>query len=84
MADSACWPRPGRLRELLAEIPARVNDFLAKAVKVVGTRFGGELSYASLPFEGVDWAPFDVVSTDAGYRSSEVAGRFRHDSLQVQ
>jgi hypothetical protein len=70
---------PHRLRELLAEVPARINDFLAKAVEVVGARFGGRLSYASLPFEGVDWAPFDVVSTDAGYRSIEVAGRFRDD-----
>jgi hypothetical protein len=70
---------PHRLRELLAEVPARINDFLAKAVEVVGARFGGRLSYASLPLEGVDWAPFDVVSTDAGYRSIEVAGRFRDD-----
>jgi hypothetical protein len=70
---------PGRLRELLAEVPARVNDFLAKAAGVVGARFGGKLSYASLPFEGVDWAAFDVISTDAGYRSIELAGRFRDD-----
>jgi hypothetical protein len=48
-------------------------------VKAVGARFGGRRSYASLPFEGVDWTPFDVVSTDAGYRSAEVADRFRDD-----
>jgi hypothetical protein len=70
---------PGRLRGPLAEVPARVNDFLARAVAVARPRFGGRLSYASLPFERVDWAPFDVVSTDAGYRSVEVAGRFRDD-----
>jgi hypothetical protein len=70
---------PGRLRELLAAVPARINDFLAEAVEVAGGRFGGRLSYASLPFEGVDWTPFDVVSTDAGYRSAETAGRFRDD-----
>jgi hypothetical protein len=70
---------PGRLRELLVEVPARINDFLAKAVDVVGERFGGRLSYASLPFEGVDWAPFNVISTDAGYRSAEIADRFRDD-----
>ena len=57
---------PRRLRELLAEVPARVNAFLAEAVEVVGARFGGRRSYASLPFEGVDWTPFHVVSTDAG------------------
>ena len=45
---------PHRLRELLAEVPARINDFLGKAVEVVSERFGGKISYASLPFEGVD------------------------------
>jgi hypothetical protein len=70
---------PHRRRGLLAEVPARINDFLARAVDVVRERFGGKLSYASLPFEGVDWAPFDVVSSDAGYRSTEVADRFRDD-----
>ena len=63
---------PHRLRELLVEVPARVNDFLGKAVDLVRERFGGKVSYASLPFEGVDWTPFDFISTDAGYRSVEV------------
>jgi len=70
---------PDRRREPMAQVPARINDFLAKAADVVGARFGGKLSYASLPFEGVDWAAFDVISTDAGYRSIELAGRFRDD-----
>jgi hypothetical protein len=70
---------PHRLRELLVEVPARVNDFLGKAVDLVRERFGGKVSYASLPFEGVDWAAFDVISTDAGYRSIELAGRFPDD-----
>ncbi|HEV8166685.1 MAG TPA: hypothetical protein VGR74_19970, partial [Actinomycetota bacterium] len=68
-----------RLHELLPEVPARVNGFLAKAVTVVRERFGGRVGYASLPFEGVDWAPFDLIATDAGYRSAETAGRFRDD-----
>jgi hypothetical protein len=70
---------PRRLRGLLAGVPARVNAFLAEAVEVVGARFGGRRSYASLPFEVVDWTPFDVVSTDTGYRSAEVADRCRDD-----
>src|SRR6266545_3334175 len=70
---------PHRLRELMAEVPARINDFLGKAVDVVRERFGGKISYASLPFEGVDWTPFDFISTDAGYRSIEVADRYRDD-----
>jgi hypothetical protein len=69
---------PDRLRELLAQVPARINDFLAKAADVVGARFGGKLSYASLPFEGVDWSAFDVISTDAGYRSITEFGCTTH------
>ena len=68
---------PQRLRELMGEVPACINDFLGKAVNVVRERFGGKISYASLPFEGVDWTPFDFISTDAGYRSIEVAERYR-------
>jgi hypothetical protein len=64
-----------RLRALIAEIPARVNDFLGKAAAVVRERFGGKITYAAMPFEGVDWTPFDIISVDA-YRSVEVADRF--------
>jgi hypothetical protein len=65
---------PDRRREPMAQVPARINDFLAKAADVVGARFGGKLSYASLPFEAVDWAAFDVISTDARL-SVDRAGR---------
>jgi hypothetical protein len=67
-------PRRG---EVLARLPAHFNDFLGEAVALVRERFGGKISYASLPFEGVDWEPFDIVSTDAGYRSTEDADRYR-------
>ena len=40
-------------------------------------RFAGPVSYASLPFEGVDWAPFDVIATDAGYRDAATAHGLR-------
>jgi hypothetical protein len=70
---------PYRLRPLIVGIRARINQFLGKPVEVVRTRFGGKLSYTSLPFEGVDWGPFDIISTDAGYRSAEIAARFRDD-----
>lgn len=62
---------PG-MRELLAGVPARINDFLARAVTVVRERFGGKVTYASIPFEGVDWTPFDIVSVDL-HRSKEIA-----------
>ncbi|GAB1823398.1 hypothetical protein [Herbidospora sp. RD11066] len=61
----------------IAEVPARINAFLAEAVKVVRDRFGGRVTYSSLPFEQVDWAPFDIVATDAGYRSAATAGAYR-------
>lgn len=62
---------PG-MRELLAGVPARINDFLARAVTVVRERFSGKVTYASIPFEGVDWTPFDIVSVDL-HRSKEIA-----------
>ena len=63
--------RPG-IRELLADVPERINKFLASATAVARERFGGKVTYASVPFEGVDWTPFDIVSVDA-HRSKEVA-----------
>jgi hypothetical protein len=67
---------PQRLRELLPAIPPRINDFLGRAVAVVRERLGGKVSYASIWYERVDWAPFDFVGVDA-YRSAGVAGRYR-------
>ncbi len=67
---------PDKLRALIPEIPPRINEFLASAVTVVRERFGGRVTYAAIPFENVDWSPFDIVSLDL-YRSAEVADRFR-------
>jgi hypothetical protein len=50
---------------------------LAQAVDVARCRFAGKVSYASIPFEGVDWGPFDIISTDAGYRTAAMAAQFR-------
>lgn len=63
-------------RERLAGLPARINDFLARTVSVVRKRFGGKVTYASIPFEGVDWTPFDIVSVDL-HRSKEIAHVFQ-------
>jgi hypothetical protein len=68
---------PLRLRPMIGEARARINDFLCRAVEVVRARFGGKVSYASLPLEGVDWAPFDIISTDAAYRTKKTAAHFR-------
>jgi hypothetical protein len=65
---------------MIGEVRARINDFLGRAVEVVRARFNGPVSYASiLPLEGVDWAPFDVIATDAAYRTSATAARFREN-----
>ncbi|GAA1265165.1 hypothetical protein [Saccharothrix xinjiangensis] len=66
---------PAALRAALPAVPALVNEFLARAVEVVRRRFGGRISYASIPFEQVDWTPFDFVGVDL-YRSAEVAHVF--------
>src|SRR5262249_46150949 len=76
---AALLAEPHRLRPLIPGIRARMNELLGKAVEVVRARFGGKLSYASVPLDGVDWGPFDIISTDAGYRSAEMAARFRDD-----
>ncbi len=68
-----------RVRPMIGEVRARINDFLRRAVDVVRPRFGGKVSYASLPFEGVDWAPFDVIATDAAYRTAATAAHFREN-----
>jgi hypothetical protein len=67
--------QPHRLREQVADISARVNDFLGTAVALVRERFGGKVTYASIPLDRVDWAPFDIVSVDL-YRSAEIADQF--------
>jgi len=70
---------PIRVRPMLGEIRARLNDFLRQAVGACRARFGGRVSYASLPLEGVDWAPFDIIATDAAYRTPVTAPRFREN-----
>jgi len=67
--------RPHRLPQLIPEVAARVNEFLARAVAVVRERFGGKVTYAAIQLERVDWACFDIASVDL-YRSSEIADRF--------
>ncbi|MEU0568882.1 hypothetical protein ABZ297_26375 [Nonomuraea sp. NPDC005983] len=71
----ALLSRPDRVREQIGEVSARVNDFLGTAVALVRERFGGKVTYASVPLERVDWALFDIVSIDL-YRSAEIADRF--------
>lgn len=71
----ALLSRSHRVREQIAEVSTRVNDFLGKAAALVRERFGGRVTYAAVPLERVDWAPFDIMSVDL-YRSAEIAGQF--------
>jgi hypothetical protein len=71
----ALLSEPRRVREMIGEVSARVNDFLSKAVALVRERFAGKVTYASVPLDRVDWTPFDFVSLDI-YRSAEIADQF--------
>ena len=68
---------PLRVRSHIVALRTGINELLARAVAAVRERFGGKVSYASLPFEGVDWTRFDVIATDAGYRTAATAASFR-------
>lgn len=60
----------------MAALPGRFNDFLARAAAIARARFNGKLTYACLPFERVNWDLFDILATDAGYRSAALADRY--------
>lgn len=72
----ALFTDPMRMREAVPAARAAVHDFLAEAVPAVRERFGGPVGYASIPLEAVDWAPFDIVASDAGYRDATNAATF--------
>lgn len=61
---------------LLGPAQERLNGFLAEATATVRAHFGGQITYASGPWEAVDWHPFDIVSIDA-YRTAHNADTFR-------
>ncbi|MEU4222357.1 hypothetical protein [Actinoplanes sp. NPDC026623] len=67
---------PDGRAERIAETRSRLDGFLRTAVAAIRQRFHGRLTYAAIPFEGVDWDLFDVVTLEL-IRSAEVADRFR-------
>jgi hypothetical protein len=68
--------RPERRAEAIREIGGRMNSFLGAAAAAIRERFQGELTYAAIQFEQVDWTPFDFVTFEL-IRSAEVADQFR-------
>jgi hypothetical protein len=67
---------PAGRPERIAEVSKRLDTFLREAATTVRARFGGRTTYAAVPFEQIDWSPFDVVTVEL-IRSAEVADRFR-------
>jgi nucleoside-diphosphate-sugar epimerase len=67
---------PGSRGERIAEVGARLDAFLRDAVAAVRERFGGKITYAAIPFERVDWSPFDFTTVEL-IRSAQVADQFR-------
>lgn len=67
---------PHRSHEPLAQLSSRLNDVLSRAVARVRERFSGKISYASVPFERVDWTPFDIIALDA-YCSNTLVNQYR-------
>ncbi len=74
----ALLSEPQRLRGVLPEMYAALNAFLGQAVRIVREHFKGQVTYAAIPSERIDWAPFDYVGVDA-YKSIEVADRYASD-----
>ncbi|TDC00401.1 hypothetical protein E1091_04950 [Micromonospora fluostatini] len=72
----ALFTDPLRMREAVPVARAAVRDFLAEVVPAVRERFGGLIGYASIPLEDVDWATYDIIASDAGYRDATNAGAF--------
>ncbi|MEU5772284.1 hypothetical protein ABZ819_03125 [Streptomyces venezuelae] len=70
-ADMEWWSSLGPVQD-------SVNEFLSQVAVTVRRHFGGRITYASAPWEAVDWAPFDVVGVDA-YRAAYNADSFRDE-----
>jgi hypothetical protein len=68
---------PLKFREQLPQVQEKIKVFLIEVVQQVRQKFKGKISYASLPFEGVDWSLFDFIATDAGHRSAAIAPYFQ-------
>jgi hypothetical protein len=54
---------------------APLDAFLAKAADAARRRFKGNITYASVPLETVDWSRFDLVGVDL-YREARIKDRF--------
>ncbi|OKJ40061.1 hypothetical protein [Streptomyces sp. CB01580] len=62
----------------LGPVQERLNAFLMRVAETARAHFGGRITYASAPWEFVDWRPFDLVGVDA-YRAAYNADTFRSE-----
>ncbi|WP_280424683.1 hypothetical protein [Nocardia carnea] len=67
---------PDRRAERFAEVSTRLGDFFDSALPVIRGHFHGKVTYACIPFEHIDWTPFDFLAVEL-IRSAEVADQFR-------
>ncbi|KLU61007.1 hypothetical protein CEB3_c25770 [Peptococcaceae bacterium CEB3] len=58
-----------------------LNDYLSNVVKAVRQVYDGPITYASLPFERVDWEPFDFIGIDH-YRAKHINDKYA-DMLEL-
>ncbi|NML39198.1 hypothetical protein HHL17_18505 [Chitinophaga sp. G-6-1-13] len=67
-----------KLRNEIPPVQSRIRIFFDELVPLVREKFGGLVSYASIPleFSAIDWDLFDFIATDAGYRSADIAPAF--------
>jgi hypothetical protein len=54
----------------------RLNAFLSKAVNIIKEHFHGQITYASGPWENVEWDLFDIVGIDY-YRETHNKNSYR-------
>jgi hypothetical protein len=67
-----------RDRAAFGTLGARLNAAPAGIAAAARQHFGGRISYASGPWEHIDWTPFDIVGADAYRMDGDTAG-FREE-----
>jgi len=68
---------PVKFKEQLPHVQQKMKLYLTDITHQIRQKFKGKISYASLPFEGIDWSLFDFIATDAGHRSAAIAPYFQ-------
>src|SRR6516225_4241715 len=74
--------RGPRLYAAFGALPGKLNAFLAATAEAARSRFAGPLTYASGMWEPVDWAPFDIVATDASSDPPCLDGDYVRDEAE--